>query len=62
MTYFTIASLNKIEEFKYVLEENEIYKYDKINKTVRPYWDRFMKTEDAIEKAFIEQKLYIIAI
>ena len=27
----TISSLNKIEEFKYVLEENEIYKYDKIN-------------------------------
>lgn len=31
LTYFTIASLNKIEEFKYVLEEDEIYKYDKIN-------------------------------
>lgn len=31
MTYFTIRALNEIDEFKYVLEENEIYKYGKIN-------------------------------
>jgi len=33
--------------------------YDKIRETIQPYWDKFLETEDAIEKAFIEQKLYI---
>jgi len=33
MAYFVINAINKIDEFKYVLEENEIYKYDKINAT-----------------------------
>lgn len=33
MTYYTIKALNEIDEFKYVLEENKIYKYDKINAT-----------------------------
>lgn len=33
MTFFTINAINKIDEFKYVLEENKIYKYDKINVT-----------------------------
>ena len=33
--------------------------YDKISKSCRPYWDRFMEAEEAIEKAFVERKLYI---
>lgn len=47
--------------FKELVKERDKAKkeYDKICKTVKPYWDRFMETEDAIEKAFIEQKLYI---
>lgn len=34
-------------------------KYDKIRKTTRPYWDRFMEAEKDIEYKFIEEKLYI---
>ena len=47
--------------FKELIKERDKAKkeYDKISKTVKPYWDRFMETKEAIEKAFIEQKLYI---
>lgn len=47
--------------FKELIKERDKAKkeYNKISKTVKPYWDRFMETEEAIEKAFIEQKLYI---
>lgn len=47
--------------FKELIKERDKAKkeYDKISKTVKPYWDRFMETEDAIKKAFVEQKLYI---
>ena len=31
MSYVVLKTLNEIEEFKYVLENNDIYKYDKIN-------------------------------
>ena len=30
LTYFTIKTLNKLDEFKYVLENNDVYKYDDI--------------------------------
>ena len=30
LTYFTIKTLNKLDEFKYVLENNDVYKYDNI--------------------------------
>jgi len=33
--------------------------YDKISKTVKPYWDKYMETERAIKKKFIEEKLYV---
>ena len=47
--------------FKELIKERNKAKkeYDKISKTVKPYWDRFMETEEAIKKAFVEQKLYI---
>ena len=47
--------------FKELIKERDKAKkdYDKISKTVKSYWDKYMKTEEAIEKAFIEQKLYI---
>lgn len=47
--------------FKELIKERDKAKkeYDKISKTVKPYWDKYMETEKAIEKAFIEQKLYI---
>ncbi len=31
MSYVVLKTINEIEAFKYVLEENNIYKYDKIN-------------------------------
>lgn len=31
LTYFTINTMNKIDTFKYVLEDKDVYKYDKIN-------------------------------
>ena len=31
MSYMVLKTLNEIEEFKYVLEDNNVYKYDKIN-------------------------------
>ena len=31
MSYVVLKTLNEIEEFKYVLEDNSVYKYDKIN-------------------------------
>ena len=47
--------------FKELIKERDKAEkeYNKISKTVKPYWDRFMETEEAIEKAFVEQKLYI---
>ena len=47
--------------FKELIKERDKAKkeYNKISKTVKPYWDKFMKTEEAIEIAFVEQKLYI---
>ena len=33
--------------------------WKKVSKSVRPYWDKYMETEKAIEKKFIEEKLYI---
>lgn len=47
--------------FKELIKERNKAKkeYNKISKTVKPYRDRFMETEEAIEKAFVEQKLYI---
>ena len=34
--------------------------YDKISKTVKPYWDKYMDAKDAILNKFIEEKLYIL--
>ena len=31
MSYVVLKTLNEIDEFKYVLEDNHIYKYDQIN-------------------------------
>ena len=47
--------------FKELIKERDKAKeeYDKISKTVKPYWDRYMEAENNIEKAFVEQKLYI---
>ena len=47
--------------FKELIKERDKAKkeYDKISKTVKPYWDKYMETEKAIKKKFIEEKLYI---
>lgn len=47
--------------FKELIKERDKAKkeYDKINKTVKPYWDKYMETGRAIKKKFIEEKLYI---
>ena len=33
MSFMILKTINSIDEFKYVLENNEVYKYDKINMT-----------------------------
>lgn len=47
--------------FKELIKERNKAKkeYNKISKTVKPYWDRFMETEKDIKDKFIEEKLYI---
>lgn len=47
--------------FKELIKERDKAKkeYDKICKTVKPYWDKYMETGRAIKKKFIEEKLYV---
>ena len=47
--------------FKELIEERDKAKkeYDKIRKTVKPYWNKYMETEKDIKDKFIEEKLYI---
>ena len=47
--------------FKELIKQRDKAKkeYDKISKTVKPYWDKYMETGRAIKKKFIEEKLYI---
>lgn len=47
--------------FRELIKERDKAKkeYDKIRKTINPYWDKYMETEKDIEDKFIEQKLYI---
>lgn len=51
----------KLKLFKELIDARDKAKreYDKISKTVKPYWNKYMETEKAIEKKFIEEKLYI---
>lgn len=47
--------------FKELVEARTLAKkeYDKISKEVKPYWDKYMETEDAVLNEFVKQKLYI---
>ena len=58
MTYLVLKTINNIEEFKYVLEGNEVYKYDKINTTFSVLNDKKMNFTRTVEyndfKEFME--------
>lgn len=49
MTYLVLKSINEIEEFKYVMENDNVYKYDKINTTFSVLNDKKMNFTRTVE-------------
>ena len=47
--------------FKELVEARTLAKkeYDKLSKKIKPYWDKYMDSKDAVKNEFIKQKLYV---